>query len=313
MTLCEIFFFLLWFLKHNYYSLDCKMKNKSELFYETMKYPKPSDELLKFFEFSELNSNSTLHHYPELCDLFSRKEKQSQIMSDYITFCNTYWTIWRSIPFIEQVYLANSITFNALHEWSDIDVLIIVRPWKIRIVRLFTWIFLFFNNILRVWNRIEKKICTSFFVDNKHLNFYSLLLQPLDIYFIFWLAHLVPRYTLQWKESDKIWKHNKWLKSYLQFHPLEQVIRLQNQLFFWTTWPRDIIERILWWSLGSLCNWIISVLWRPIMLWKKKKLGKVGWGIVISDSMLKFHGDKRKEIALKYKGKCNAYHNEILQ
>jgi len=278
------------------------MKNKTEQFYSTMKYPLPSKEVINFFQSAEWVTEDSLQYHPELCDLFSR-EKTDDRMSEYIAFCDEYWSLRTKIPFVEQVYLANSITFNALHEWSDIDVLIVVRPWRVWLVRMYTWLLFFIKWILRTGPRIAKKICTSFFVDSKHLNFYTLLLQPLDIYFIFWLAHLVPRYSLQIKESDVVWKNNKRIKGYMPHHPLKQVIRLQNELCYGTTKTRDFVEIVLWSWLGDICNWLVSVIWRPIMLWKKRKLGKIGWWIIISDVMLKFHGDKRKDILLKYKSK----------
>lgn len=279
------------------------MKNKSELFYETMGYPRPSEETLSFFHITELSSTDSLQYHPQICDLFNREQEKSEIMKEYVEFCNHHWSIWRSIPFVEQVYLANSITFNALHEWSDIDVFIVVKCWRLWLVRLFVRVALFVKWILRTWSKVTKKVCTSFFVDSKHCNLYPLLLQPLDIYFIFWIAHLVPWYSSQIKESDKIWKHNKRLKGYMPYHPLKQVIRLENDFYFGTTKLRDVIERLLSKWLGDICNSLVSLFWKPIMLWKRKILGKVWWGIIISDTMLKFHGDKRKDIALRFKSR----------
>lgn len=92
------------------------MKNKSEIFYETMGYPKPSNETLSFFHITELSTTDTLQHHPTICDLFNREEEQDDIMKQYIKFCDLHGSIWKNIPFVEQVYLANSITFNALHE-----------------------------------------------------------------------------------------------------------------------------------------------------------------------------------------------------
>jgi hypothetical protein len=204
---------------------------------------------------------------------------------------------------VEQVYLANSITFNALHEWSDIDVFIIAKSWKLWLVRLFVRVTLFAKWILRTWSLVPKKICTSFLIDSSQLNLYPILLQPLDIYLIFWIAHLVPWYSSQIKESEKIWKYNKRLKGYMPHHPLKQVIRLENNFYYGTTKLRDVIESILWRWFGDICNKLVSIIRKPIMLWKKRRLGKMWWGIVISDTMLKFHGDKRKDIALRFKSK----------
>ncbi|MDR0650197.1 MAG: hypothetical protein LBG59_02025 [Candidatus Peribacteria bacterium] len=49
-------------------------------------------------------------------------------MDDYIAEIEKYATLYKSLPFVEEIYLCNSITFNALHQDSDIDLFIIARP-----------------------------------------------------------------------------------------------------------------------------------------------------------------------------------------
>ena len=52
--------------------------------------------------------------------------------------------------------------------------------------------------------------------------------------------------------------------------------------------------------MGNLLNALIGRLRTPWLHIKKAKLGKKGWGIVINNHMLKFHGDRRKDIILRY-------------
>jgi hypothetical protein len=49
-------------------------------------------------------------------------------MDEYIQEIKRLESIFQSIPFIEQIFLCNSISFNALDENSDIDLFIITEP-----------------------------------------------------------------------------------------------------------------------------------------------------------------------------------------
>jgi predicted nucleotidyltransferase len=61
-------------------------------------------------------------------------------MSAYLDHIQSYARLYRSIPFVEQIYLCNSITFNALHEGSDIDILIITKPGMLWLARARSWL-----------------------------------------------------------------------------------------------------------------------------------------------------------------------------
>ena len=280
------------------------MKNPTQLFYQIMKYPEPTKEVKLFLkrwsdDFKDVIEEK-FQHTAEQCDIFSWDTPADERMKAYIEQIQKHARVWKSLPFVTHIYLANSITFNALHEDSDIDLFIITTQGRLRIARFMSRLILFFLGLARNWNKIQKKYCLSFYVEKKHENLYELLLQPLDIYLIFRIAHLVPLYTTSVKDVDLIWKSNKRLKSYLPNHPGKQLIRLGNDLIVWSNWRKETIERILKRRLGNLLNLFIGYLRSPWLHIKKGRLGKKGWWIVINDYMLKFHGDKRKDIILRY-------------
>ena len=49
-------------------------------------------------------------------------------MEEYLQEIKRLKTTFQSIPFVEQIFLCNSITFNALDNNSDIDLFIISQP-----------------------------------------------------------------------------------------------------------------------------------------------------------------------------------------
>ncbi|HMY80868.1 MAG TPA: hypothetical protein PLW93_06405 [Candidatus Absconditabacterales bacterium] len=281
-------------------------------FYEIMNYPLPVPSVLEFFKRSsgdgQKQINDSFHYEPSQCELESWGGEVNQHMSNYLGQIAKHSWIRRSLPFVSHVYLANSITFNALHQGSDIDLVILCTPGKIRLVRLLSWFILGLLGLSRIGSRSVQKYCLSFYITRNNLNLYSLLIQPIDIYFIFWLAHLVPLYSTYAKEVDLIWKENKWIKGYLPHHPLKQVIRLGNPLIIGDTIIKRLGERILGGFLGNGLNTIIGIIWKPILYYKTKKLGKKGRGVIVDDTMLKFHMDKRKEITLKYLNKSKKKH-----
>ena len=96
-------------------------------FYEIMKYPVPKNTEL-FFQYSDTehtNANKILKDTSENENLnwFSR-DKKSEYLDEYLQEIKRLESIFQSIPFVEQIFLCNSISFNALDKNSDIDLLI---------------------------------------------------------------------------------------------------------------------------------------------------------------------------------------------
>ena len=96
-----------------------------------MEYPVPKNAEL-FFQYSDTeptNANkilkNTLEENPN--NTFSRDEK-SEYMDEYLKEIKRLKSTFQSIPFVEQIFLCNSISFNALDKNSDIDIFIIAEP-----------------------------------------------------------------------------------------------------------------------------------------------------------------------------------------
>lgn len=106
------------------------MASSPYTFYEAMGYPFP--RYREFFAYRE-----------ETVALIGRDEAVlsrdlNEHMQEYCRFVKRRQRIWKRIPFVDAVYLANSLTFNALHEDSDIDVFIVTREKRLRRARAWT-------------------------------------------------------------------------------------------------------------------------------------------------------------------------------
>ncbi len=233
---------------------------------------------------------------------FSRK-KENPYLKDFFDEINKHKKLFKSLPFIKSIYLCNSITFNALKEDSDIDLFIVTEPWAMRRARFFSVLFFSILGLKRSLKRSSKKFCLTFYVTQNAQNLYNISLPQVDIYLIHRLAHLVPIYHEDYKNNNNnnIYKHNKRQNNFMPNFPNKQLISLKyNKLYTWKSFLKKTIEFFLkkrrWRIIESLIKHIRS----PIVIRKTKQHKKGGWGIVISDSMLKFHKDKRKKIHLKY-------------
>lgn len=264
--------------------------NKYLTFYKIMKYPIPTNMEYFFFE-KKTNINLKNKSW------FSRNEK-NKYMDEYIEYINKYWKIYQSIPFVKEIYLCNSISFNALKKDSDIDLFIITSKNSIRRARFFS-LLIFFILWLKRGRKVRKKFCLSFYVTQDHQDLYKISLPSSDIYLNYWLAHLIPLYQEQLNTTN-IYKNNKRFGVTMPNHPKKFCINIWSTIYHWGSNFKKKLEFILWWLFWKVLEIVISSIRTPILSLKTKGLWKKWKWIIINNSMLKFHEDKRPKIHLMY-------------
>lgn len=268
-------------------------------FYEIMHYPIPTNAEL-YFQYSTINKKNTCNKIETKKSDFSRSKK-CKYMDEYLDEIHRLENTFKSIPFIDQIFLCNSITFNALDENSDIDIFIIAKPWRIRTVKLRSMILFTLKWAKRFWKNTRKKICLSFFVTSDNQNLYPISLSSLDIYLCYRIAHLVLIYQDKdkWKKSD-FFSQNKWIKWVLPHFTEKQTISLWIEPFSWNTRFKNIIQRLgrgVLWNIWERFAKHIQKLIIKIKIIRNLEKNK---NVIISDSMLKFHQDIREKISLMY-------------
>ena len=288
--------------------------NQNLLFYKIMNYHIPKQE--DIFEFQEkLNINNQSNtqksnktnktNETAIKNDFSRNKK-NKFMKKFIEKINKHWNLYRSLPFIEEIYLCNSITFNALKRESDIDLFIVAKKWHMWRARFFSAIFFKLNWLKRSMTNKKQKFCLSFYITQDNKNLYPLMIDKTDIYLTYRLAHLVPLYqennknTHKYSDDHNIYKNNKRLKSLMPNHPQEHCINIWSKLFTWKTKTKKRLEFWFGWITWKIIELSIKTIRLPILLYKIKKLWDKGKQIIISDKILKFHDDIRKQIQLLY-------------
>ena len=266
------------------------MKDQKLLFYEIMQYPIPNNQI--FFEYWAKKEKTEYSWNKD----FSRKEK-NKYLETFITKINKFWNLYKSLPFISEIFLCNSITFNSIKEDSDIDIFIITKKNKLRRARFFSELYFTILWQKRFKNNKKQKFCLSFYTTENNRNLYSIMLKnKSDIYLWYRLAHLIPLYQ-EGKNDNWIYKDNPRFNAMFPNHPQKYCINIWTQLFTWKSTFKKIIEFLFWWLSWKFFEKLIKYSRKPILRYKTKKLWDKWKWIIINDKMLKFYDDKRYQIA----------------
>jgi len=104
--------------------------NEELLFYDIMEYPIPRQ--WEYFVCTDKN----IEHEEEIEDpSWTVTQKTTK---EYLNYINKWSRLFKSLPFIKTIYLCNSITFNSIHEHSDIDVFIVAKNKALRRARFWS-------------------------------------------------------------------------------------------------------------------------------------------------------------------------------
>jgi hypothetical protein len=221
-------------------------------------------------------------------------------MDEYLQEIKRLKTTFQSIPFVEQIFLCNSISFNALDKNSDIDLFIIAEPGRIRTVKFRSMILFTLKWAKRFWKKTRKKICLSFFITSDSQNLYPISLPSLDIYLAYRIAHLVLIYQPDKEIDNSLFENNKWVKWILPNFQEKQTISLWINHFSWNTKFKNIMETLWDWFIWNIFERIIKHIQKAII--RLKRIRNPIWNkdVIVSDTMLKFHQDIREKVSLKY-------------
>lgn len=187
-------------------------------------------------------------------------------------------------PGIECIALVNSTALCATHPESDIDLLVVTKPWHLMLTRIILTLLLKWRGELRRWDNDISKFCLSFFLDTGHLDMSKIALEWSDPYLALWTSRIVPvamtdHFYKKWKTSNQ-WV---WIPFENPF-PKAQII---EELSCVSRLIRPII-----WYIDLLIYGIYSLIRRITTL--NKTPIKTPWGIVINRWIQKLHPDDKR-------------------
>lgn len=250
-----------------------------------MGYPIPHPE--HFFRYKKKQTNqeekrSTKNSYTHI----------TQETQHIVNKINTLRRLRRTLPFIQEIYLCDSASFNASHTNSDIDICIITKPNTIRRARFFSVLRCTLLWLKRSKSRKAWKIDLVFYIDAQYTDLSTIALSPEDPYLNYWLAHLIPIYK-QTDNQTSIYTNNPRIQKILPNFPMKHTINIGTKLTTWSN-KRKKIQEIVWGN--SIREYIISKVWKPRVLYKTQKHGTQWRGIIVNNNMLKFHKDIRDKV-----------------
>lgn len=202
----------------------------------------------------------------------------------------------RWIPFLEAVFVCNTVASASASEDSDIDVFIVIRKGRLWITRLLITLTLSLYRMRRHKEHVANKICLSFYVTDAHLNLSDVTIDEPDIYMAYWIAQLIPIYDPKNIRAEML-KENKWVKQYLpqalgayRMHPM---FRVEDKGF------SKKIKRMFETMWGSVYGDMIE---KQAKQAQEKKMAmnfssvkdEKDTRVVIDDTMLKFHENDRR-------------------
>ena len=261
-------------------------------FYKVLGYPIPLNSSVfayqqKMKEENRKEKSDFLFHWTD----FSR-EKESSYHKEYLTFVKKWSWLYKQFPFVDAIYLANSMSFNALHADSDIDLFVVAQERRVWLARFFMTLMMWVYSIKRSRKTTRKRFCLSFFVDKDNQNLESLLLHKRDIYLPYWIAHLVPIYLHRWA---LIYSENLWIQSYLPHWSPQQHISLGIHPSLGIGFFRKIIEICFYWWIGDFFEYCIQKIWSLRIRYLIAKKPELHRGVLYTESILKFYNDKRNQ------------------
>ncbi|MCB9798852.1 hypothetical protein H6758_03955 [Candidatus Nomurabacteria bacterium] len=203
----------------------------------------------------------------------------------------------RWIPFLQAVFLCNQFEVSTRDE-SDIDFLIVTKPGRIWVARFFCILVLGIMR-LRIQKKTRKsKICLSFFISSDALDFSKLSSRNDNVYFLYWIALLMPLYDPQ-QIFKKVMKENKhWLSEHIPHtseytHINERFMVSDGRL---SKYIKSFFEKAWEGSYGDLIQSQLKEIQMKKIQAKGLKLNDPEHNIVVNDDMLKFHENDRRTL-----------------
>lgn len=199
-----------------------------------------------------------------------------------------YFVAW--IPFLEGVFVCNSVGAELATEKSDIDWFVIARSRRMWLVRACLNSMLRLLGLRTYGTKEAGRICLSFFVASDQLDLSPWGVVPDDIHFAYWLRQMMPLYNRQdaWRRFQTA---NQWVNAlvphatYRHLPVPEPSSRRKCSL-----WLQRLGEYLLRGRLGDRLEDFCTA-------WQKKhlipslqaKAQRSDKGVIIAPGVLKFH------------------------
>lgn len=226
---------------------------------------------------------------------YCQQRRDGEIEHDELMRRARKWAwIFRWVPFVEEVYLCNSLALAQADKESDIDVFVVMKNGRMFLGRFFLLLIFHILGLRRHGKCVTGRFCFSFLVDDSVKDFSWFLLNEHDVYFAYWTATLLPLFcakSLNDKDAQMI--------SSMQSGWLTRIFGLTMPKKSFSTFGRSLKRRILDWIFsGRIGDFLEGACEKWQIKRAQQKWSRLGFprGVVIEKHVLKFHDQDRREV-----------------
>lgn len=186
------------------------------------------------------------------------------------------------IPGIEMIAIVNSLSMYATHKDSDIDLFIVTKPNMIWFVRFFSTLILWRHGVWRKNEDIAGNFCLSFFITTESMDFREIAIQD-DIYLYYWTYYMKPIISNN-DTYEEFLKKNTWVQ-------IDETQKSENIKYMIQKWENHYIMPWLYRRMNRFFKHFLHMksMQTYLSIWSPK-------GVIISDTMLKFHNKDKREV-----------------
>ncbi len=256
-------------------------------FYKIMNYPIPQPSHYFYYKQKQINKK-TINTY--------HKQPDTDAMNKKIAIIQKYDRLRKHLPYIKHIYLCDSISFQAAHPGSDIDLFFITKHGCLWRARLASVIILWLLWIKRTLQKKTSLFDPIFYVDEKYTNIQTIRLKPDDIYLSHRLAHLIPLYQ---STKYNIYKDNQRLQKELPNFPMQHTAQIKIPIQQWSSIWKKFREKLQGTMADNFWEQLRRQTRKPLVIRKQNRRNDSEKWVIINNNILKFHKDKRWEIQNK--------------
>lgn len=241
----------------------------------------------------KLEQKDGFYFLPGRSEIIEIRRERYNYANYKIKLANRATKLFKWLPSVKLVAVANLIGHHNLRNESDVDIFIVSSPNRLWLTRLFCTGLMKITKQRPTKECKRNKMCLSFYAAADGLAMESLRFKPNDPYFDYWFLGLYPIY-----DNDKYLAYlrfkNPWLKK-----------SFPNSLLLRENFPDNYFSKNwLDWVLYYGANFLNSVAKKiqlAILPKKLKDLVGKDAGVVLNDQILRFYlKDKRQEFLDKY-------------
>ncbi len=246
-----------------------------------------------------LQSHYGYYYLPGQAAIVEERRRAVLRVEEKMDIARRAMTKMRYVPFVRSVMVCNTVAFGWPHVESDVDVFIIVQSGRLWLTRVLITLGLGMVRLRRGKRFVTDRVCLSFYVTTEALDLSKVALAPPDIYLAYWITHLIPLFNSH-QTYEQFTKANQWVLTHLPTARLDYDVLPRVRVNHSSV--SRAVQQVGEWIFGraKMGDWIermVKKIQQTKMARNRHSLQhEPDTRVVISDDMLKFHENDRREL-----------------